>query len=245
AIELNDGLAQTHATLGFIRLFHYFDWPAAEAELKTAIGLDANYATAHHWLGVYYTVRGRFDEARVSMLRAQDLDPTSPVIISDLAQLHYFSGDYAKALEYCESARALDPERAWNYGLMSEIMVALGRENEAFEALRQWHRRLSVDPLKRDFEATNPESRSVREFWQRQISKNLLALERDPRRADLCEPLVRYNLLLGNDAEAVKYVDCVFEKGNRFTTAFFGVDPLYDPIRTEPAFQAILKKMNL
>ena len=75
ALQLDNASAEAHATYGFIRLFHHFDWVTAERELDRAIELNPNSVTAHHWKGVYLSLRGRLDEAKAEMHRALDLDP--------------------------------------------------------------------------------------------------------------------------------------------------------------------------
>ena len=128
AIALDNTLAEPHATLGFIRMFHYFDWQEAERELKKSIELNPNYATAHHWLGVYYSLHRRLDEAKAEMLKAHELDPTSPIILTDLGQLFYFSHEYDRAVEFCNKSLELDPESVWNYGHLMNIYSKQGKE---------------------------------------------------------------------------------------------------------------------
>jgi len=53
ALQLNDSLAEAHATNALIKMFHHWDWQTAEMELDKAIELDPNSVSAHHWKGVY------------------------------------------------------------------------------------------------------------------------------------------------------------------------------------------------
>lgn len=245
ALAIDANLPEAHATLGFIRMFHYFDWDAAEDELKAAINLAPNYPTAHHWLGVLYSIRGRLDDAKAEMTRARDLDPTSPIILNDLGQLHYFAGGNDRAIELLREASDLDPVNPWPHGAMSDVFRAMGKENESFGSLKMWHRFSTGDSMNSDLYFSRYAIGSTADFWRREISQALAVLRRDPKASSTCEPLLQNNLRLGNNAEALKYLDCVFDNGNRFTIAYFGVDPIYGPIRTDPKFQAILRKMNL
>lgn len=245
ALAIDPTLAEAHATLGFIRMFHYFDWDAAENELRSAIDLAPNYATGHHWLGVLYSIRGRLDDAKTEMLRARDLDPTSPIILNDLGQVYGFAGEYARAIEILREASEVDPANPWPYGTMIDSYRALGNSDEALKSLKTWHRLTSGDAVGSDRIFQESEIRSADDFWRRTVVEISAYLKSNPNAISTCEPLVKFNLRLGNKTEALRYLDCLFEQGNRFTIAYLGVDPLYDPIRSDPKFQAILRKMNL
>jgi Tfp pilus assembly protein PilF len=84
ALEIDDTLAEAHASLGFVK--HRFDWDfaGAEKEFKRALELNPNYATAHQWYAFYFASIGKFTEAIEEMRRAQEFDPLSLEINADL-----------------------------------------------------------------------------------------------------------------------------------------------------------------
>jgi Flp pilus assembly protein TadD len=71
-------------------MFHHWDWPGAEASFLRALELAPYSSKAHHWHGVYLSIRGRFDEAQREMEKALELDPTALAVISDLAETGLF-----------------------------------------------------------------------------------------------------------------------------------------------------------
>ena len=77
AIELDDTLAEPHASLAFIAETYEWDWPAAERQYKQALELNPGYAQAHNWYGGYLTYTGRFNEGVAEAMRARELDPLS------------------------------------------------------------------------------------------------------------------------------------------------------------------------
>src|SRR5262249_9473003 len=77
ALEIDEGLAEAHATLAHVHFDFYWDWAAAEQGYLRAIELKPNYATAHHWYAMFLSAMGRTDEARREIKLAQDLDPLS------------------------------------------------------------------------------------------------------------------------------------------------------------------------
>ena len=80
ALELDETLAEAHASLASVK--HLYDWDraATEREYKRAIELNPNYALARGLYGIYLMCMGRFEEATVEARRAQELDPVSPTV---------------------------------------------------------------------------------------------------------------------------------------------------------------------
>lgn len=109
AFELDEGLADAYAVQGLMLIFHQRDWQNAERSLKYALEMDPNCINAHHWLGVFYSIHRRLDEAKAEMQNALELDPTNPTLLADIGQLYYFSGNNGLAVEYCKRALAFDP----------------------------------------------------------------------------------------------------------------------------------------
>ncbi len=108
ALEIDDTLAEAHASLAYIRLHYHWDWIAAEREYKRAIALNPNYATAHQWYGLYLTAMGRFEEAIAEMKRAQALDPISLIITMAAGRPFYYARQYDQAIEQYQKALEMD-----------------------------------------------------------------------------------------------------------------------------------------
>lgn len=134
ALELDSALAEAHASLGLILMFHQWDWAGAERELSRAIERNPNYATAHHWYGVYLSLRGRLDEAKAAMRRALEIDPTSLIINADLGQLYYFAREYDEAEAQCKKVVEMDPNFLMAHLYLGPIYVRQGKRGEARQA---------------------------------------------------------------------------------------------------------------
>jgi len=109
ALELDDTLAEPHASLGRVRATYDWDWPAAEKEYKRAIELNPRYALAHQWYSGYFLVMGRHDEMMAEQQRARELDPVSLTTNFSQAINSYFARNYDPAIEQFQKTLELDP----------------------------------------------------------------------------------------------------------------------------------------
>src|SRR5438046_343313 len=92
ALQLDSTLAEPHATLGFVRMYYYWDWAGADQEFQHALALNPSYATGHEWYGLFLTAMGRYDEALAHERRAQELDPLSPSIACTTGWVLHYGG---------------------------------------------------------------------------------------------------------------------------------------------------------
>lgn len=109
ALELDSGLAEPHTSYAYAELYYDWNWPKAEEEFKRAIGANPNYATAHHWYSVYLTAMGRHEEAYVEIKRAQELDPLSLAINTDIGFELYYQRQYDQAIGQLHTVLEMNP----------------------------------------------------------------------------------------------------------------------------------------
>ena len=137
ALQIDESLAEAHAVLGMIEQ-NSWNFSEAEREHNRAIELNPNYATAHHWYGFYLRlVRGRFDEAMAEIRLAQRLEPLSPVIGTNLAQVYINQGELYAAIEEANKALELDPNFPLAYGAVGVVYQRQGRYEEAIAELEK------------------------------------------------------------------------------------------------------------
>jgi TolB-like protein/Tfp pilus assembly protein PilF len=109
ALELDDTLAEAHASLGYVRLEYDWNWPEALKEFERALALNPSYATGHHWYANYLRIMGRLQEAIMEVKEAQKLDPLSLGINAALAESYYFAREYDHVIEQCRKTFELYP----------------------------------------------------------------------------------------------------------------------------------------
>ena len=234
ALQLDNASSEAHATYGFIRMFHHFDWVTAERELDRAIELNSNSVTAHHWKGVYFSLRGRLDDAKAEMHRALDLDPQSLIVTADIGQLHYFAHEYDQALEYCKRALALDDSFFVAHIYLRDIYQMKGMDREFFGEMTAT--------------ATPGYRAKAQRIFAGAGRKGLLSMElNNPDYIRQTWHMAWLNASLGDKDKTLEYLNRVLrEQGaGAFLLPFINVDPLYDFLRDDPRFKEILRRMNL
>ena len=141
ALELDSTLAEPHATLGFVKLYYSWDWPAAEREFRLAIARNPSYATAHEWYGLFLAAMGRFDEAVAQERSAQTLDPLSVGVASTTGWVMHYSGRQADAEQTLRTALRMDSGFPIAHLYLGRVLQAKG---EFDKAVAQYQR---VGPL--------------------------------------------------------------------------------------------------
>ena len=109
ALALDARLAEAHTSSGLIKFQYDWDWKGAEQEFREAIGINPNYAPAHHFFADYLKAMGRFDEALAEIEKAYELDPLSLAINTGVGHVLYLSRQYDRAIEQYRKAVELDP----------------------------------------------------------------------------------------------------------------------------------------
>ncbi len=235
ALELDDSLAEAHTSLALIAENFDWDWRTAEREYRRALQLDANYATAHHWFAECLAYQGRFGEALQESERARQLDPLSLIITIDNGAILYYAREYDRAIARFQEVLNVDPSAGRAY-LIVQAYVQQGRYEAALDQLRAW-RRLGDGPWSWAFEAyiygrsgNLPRAREA-----------LRRLQLDSRTAGLdTAPL--FSLAYAGIGDKEKWIavlqQACRQRSNLPTT--FKVDPIYDALRGDPRFVALL-----
>jgi serine/threonine protein kinase/Tfp pilus assembly protein PilF len=98
ALRLDDGMAEGHASMAFIKFRFDWDWVGAEAEFTRALDLNAGHAPSRQWYAMFLASRGRFDDALAQMRRAMELDPLSLIIQSGIGRILHFARRFDEAI---------------------------------------------------------------------------------------------------------------------------------------------------
>jgi DNA-binding winged helix-turn-helix (wHTH) protein/TolB-like protein/Flp pilus assembly protein TadD len=137
ALELDEGLAEAHTALGLVQAYYDGDFAGAEESLRHAVGLNPNYGTAHFRYSLLLLVLGRLDEARRAATKAQELDPLSASINTNLGYMLYLHRDFDKAEVSCRKALETEPDFFTPQYHLGLIFIQKGQHDEAIEVLRK------------------------------------------------------------------------------------------------------------
>jgi len=136
ALQLDDNLAEAHASLASISYLYDWNWPAAENEFRRAIELNPNYASAHHWYAYYCFSRNRVDEGLREIRLAQQLDPQSLIIQNDAGQLLYMARRYDEAIVQERRVLDMDENLSWPHRFLGLSYFAKQQYPEAIQELQ-------------------------------------------------------------------------------------------------------------
>ncbi|HSE32029.1 MAG TPA: tetratricopeptide repeat protein [Pyrinomonadaceae bacterium] len=133
ALSLNNALAPAHTALALVKLEYEYDWAGAEESYRTAIELNPNYATAHHWYAEYLSFVGRFDESIKNIELAFELDPQSLVINTVRGYPYMRSGRCDTAIGYFKKALEMEPKFALAHFYLGKCYVEQKQFSDAIK----------------------------------------------------------------------------------------------------------------
>jgi tetratricopeptide (TPR) repeat protein len=218
-----------------------WDWPTAEREFRRAIQLDPNYATGHQWYAEFLGFQGRFPEAFAESERARQLDPLSLVIASDDCAIRVFARQYDRAIAECASVLEREPSFARAHTLLIGAYLERSRFFEAVRQVRSWVKTTN-DPASHSFEAY-VYARAGQPQKARQEFAEFRRARLDPRVGPGPLEIWAYMSIGDNDAALAVLQRAVARRSNAITD--IKVNPAYDPLRSDPRFQAILHQVHL
>jgi TolB-like protein/DNA-binding winged helix-turn-helix (wHTH) protein/Flp pilus assembly protein TadD len=240
ALQMDESLAEAHTSLALVAENYNYDWQTAEKEFRRAIQLDPGYATAHHWYAECLSWQGRFEEALAESERARQLDPLSVIIATDHGAILYFSRQYDRAIAQTSAALEMDPSFARAQGILVSAYEQKGRFAEALDYIEQhqplpnsawtWAARAGVyGPWGRTAQAQHALAKAERLF------------EHTPWETTGLAPV--YAVLGRKDQAIAMLQEACAEHSNAVMT--IKVDPVYDPLRSDPRFQDLLRRVGL
>jgi TolB-like protein/Tfp pilus assembly protein PilF/predicted Ser/Thr protein kinase len=240
ALEIEEDLVAARVALASVSAWYDRDYAVSDREFLQAITTDPHYPEARQWYGLHLCVRGRFDEGIRELLRAQELDPLSPMLNVQLASGYYFARRYEEAAEILRKTIDLDRNFGpahWFLGrvygqqrivdrAVAELQMAVDATGRGtvFLATLGWG--LGAAGRIKDAEQVLDElrSRSVQEYV-----------------SSICLALVHVGL--GDRLATVERLREALAERSAFAT-WIKVDPIFDTLRGDPEFEALLHSLN-
>ncbi len=239
ALQLDDDSAEAHTSLAQYDAFYEFDWAGSEKEFRRALALNPSYAFAHDQFGLVLAFQGRLDEGGAEGKRAAELDPLSPQIPVDAAFAFAWKGDYPGALEQARRAADLDSTFFFSPFMLGWIDLEQGKAKDAIPYLRM---------------SASMQAPSFAAAWLGYAygasgdRANARAQIAEQNKMSLHGYIPPFNLALiylgmGDNARAMDYLEQAYSAHSQWL-CWLKMDRIFDPLRTEPRFMALLKKLN-
>jgi Flp pilus assembly protein TadD len=241
ALAVDETLAEPHAALGHLKIHHDWDWSGAERELKRAIELNPNYATAHSWYSVYLEATGRLNEAIAESKRAEDADPLSLPVSVVAARTFYYARRYDQAVEQFRKTLDMDPTFARAHWWLGMAYEQVGRREEAIAECRKALSLSGNEPAVLGALGHAYAASGKRAEAQRVLAELKKLSER--RYAVAFEIALVYTGL-GDKPQALQWLEKACEDRSSWL-AWIKVDPQFDSLRGEPRFQDLVRRMGL
>ncbi len=232
ALELDDTLAEAHTSMGRIIGNHGWDWASGEEHYKRAIELNPNYVQAHLSYGNHLARHGRLDEAISEMKKAVELDPVSINSNTQLGRLFLYNRQYDAAIEQIQRTY----EELEGYPNLSYLVFSYWYKGMYEEAIEWAEKMTSIggDPI------------PTTSVFLRQVASG--------DRADAIRTIENWELgargkaqryaFLGEKDLAIEWLTKSVDERNHGAT-WAGIDSRFDPLRSDPRFQDLLRRMNL
>jgi TolB-like protein/Flp pilus assembly protein TadD len=242
ALALDPTLAEAHTSLGLIRSVYDWEWSQAEAHYRRALELNPSYATAHYWYAVDYLVLlGKFEESRIEIRLAQQLDPLSPSVIEGEGYLLLLERRYHEAVAHYHSALELDPYFYRAYTALGRAYTQLGRYEDAI-AMYEKGRSLAGDVPNILGALAQTYGLAGNRLAAQAALQELTALAEHRHVSSSCFALT--HLGLGEKDQAMDWL----ERGagrRENAIAALKVHPAYDGLRAEKRFIVLLRRVGL
>jgi len=239
AVQLDSNSAEAHASLATYMLFYERDWTACEPEFRKAIALNPNYAFAHDQFGMALSFVGRYDEAVAEGKRAAELDPLSPQVLIDATMVYLFRKDTAGANALTRRAAALDSTFFFPVMIAGWTNLEIGRFRGAVPLLRK-ATTMDAPPFVTAYLAYALGAAGDRAGAMRALA-NLRKMSPDGTVLPFNQALV--DLGVGDHARAIENLEKAYEANSQLL-AWVGRDAIFDPLRAQPRFMALMRKLN-
>jgi serine/threonine protein kinase/tetratricopeptide (TPR) repeat protein len=241
ALELDDSLAEAHTSFAGIKSDYEWDYVGAETELKRALTLNPNYATAHHWYAQLLSPMGRHDEALAEIKRAQSLDPLSLIISAVIGDTYIKARQYDLALDQLRKTIEMDKNFNLAYRYLANAYVEKGMYNEAIASLRTGDTLAGRSPERTESLRQAYASGGVEGYWKKQLE----LLKADAEKGALVDyGVATVYARLGDKEQAVSWLEKAYRAHDPYLV-YLKIDPPFDNFRSDPRVIDMTRRMGL
>jgi len=239
ALELDPTLGEAYASLGFVNYRFEWNWPVAEENFLTAIRIKPNYSTAHHWYGEALASAGRFEESLAALERAEQLDPLSLPINTDLAQTLFFARRYEECEKQLRKTLEMDSHFIRACIVLGATLEQMGRYDEAVASLTR-----AVTLSKRNSFAVSALGHAHAVMGNKPAANEALHYLEELSSQRYSSPYNRalVHAGLGQKEEALTLLELAVTERDVWLV-WLSVNPRFDSLHSEPRFRDLLRRV--
>lgn len=240
ALEIDETLAAGHGLLGTYKLNYEWDWPGAEREFKRALELDPNNGEVHERYASYLLTRERFDEAIAERKLAQKFDPINPAVIANVGYTFFLARRYDEAIEHFRQALELNPKYNWGHVWIAEAYIQKGMYEEA---ITEVNKALSLEGNTRAIAILGyAYALAGRHDEARKVLSQLEELSK--RKYVPPFFIATIYMGLGEKDQVFDWLEKAYQERHAHLINL-KVQPIYDPIRSDPRFANLLRRVGI
>jgi TolB-like protein/DNA-binding winged helix-turn-helix (wHTH) protein/Flp pilus assembly protein TadD len=239
AIQLDGTLGEAHISLAFCLDNFDWDWESAGREFARGIELSPGYPTGHEWYAWHLAALGRHGDAVAEVEKAASLDPLSSSIGADQAEELLVAHRFDEAIQQSQNTMSLDPFFAPAHYVLGQALL---QKHNYKEAIAELQKAIELSPGSTAFTANLAYAYAVSGMRDEaeKIMKDLKS--RSPQSFSNAPEIAMIYVGLGEKDQAMAWL----EKGyaERFSPWVL-MRPCFDPLRSEPGFQDLVRRIGL
>lgn len=241
ALQLDESLAEAHAALAYVQFRYEWDWSGAEAEYRRAIELNPKYATAHQWAALNLAAVGRLDEAISEIRQAEELDPLSPIINSNMEWVLYLTRRNDDAIAHCQKTLAIDTSFFATHKYLGLAYVQKGMYQQG---IAEYLKAKDLSPDDHHILALIGHAYAL--SGKRDKARKTLAELEEMAKQKYIQPwsIAMIYTGLGEKDQAIAWLEKAYEDRSSYMV-YLKVEPMLDNLRSDSRFDDLLRRMRL
>ncbi|HEV2063127.1 MAG TPA: protein kinase [Thermoanaerobaculia bacterium] len=241
ALQLDESLAEAHASLGFVKFRFDWDFRAAEREFQRAVELNPGYSVAHHWYALYLTAMDRQDEALGEIRRAQELEPLTNIVNTAVGRVFHFARRYDEAIQALRQVLDMDPNFVQVH---FDLGLCYAAKSMFPDAISELHRAAALSGGRTLTKAALGYVYAVA-GQTAEARKVLEELHELPERNDGgAFYLAMVCAGLQDTEQAFKWLDKACQERSGLLV-YLKVEPIFDPLRSDSRFLDLMQRVGL
>ena len=241
ALEIEKNVAEAQAVLADIEWTYDWDAGKAEAGFRQALALSPNYASAHQWYALFLSNHARHDEAIVEIERAQQLDPLSLIIEANAGIDHYYARQYDAATQILTKAVQREPDFWVLHSMLGQVYLAKGQTDLA---ISEFEKAQAVSP--ENVRITSMLGLAYARAGRQQEAERLLQdmVGLSSKRYVSPALIAIVHMGLGHTEATFTWLEKAYQERSDWMN-LLKTEPLFDPLRNDSRFRALLKNVGL